>query len=745
MLPDMLTTRLLAIALGLAVLTTGCGSTADTASTDSAEGTSSPLESSDPDWPRVIEQDGVQIVLQQPQVDEWPQYRSISGRVAASVLLPGESEPYFGALEFTAETDVDFDTRTVFLIHQQVTKATFHADAATSEKLAEAVKAIETKPTTLTLDFVLAHMVEQQVTGRSIEAMYDPPTIFTSQKPAILVLFDGDPIFVRVDSTLDLEFAFNTNWDLFRIPSSGVHYLMDNGHWLTANTYKGPWQPTDSLSDQIGMLPDNENWSEVRSRLDVAPYRTDSEPHVFISTVPAELILIDGWPKFEPIGGTSLNYVSNTSSDLFYEADSEEYYYLVSGRWFAADDLNGPWFSALYDLPADFARIPYDHPKAYVRASVPGTPEAEEAIRLAQVPQQAEISRSEASLEVDYDGDPTFEPVEETSIERAANTTQDVFLVDGRYYACQDAVWFESDGPDGPWTVADEVPEAIYTIPPSSASHHVTYVYVYDSTPDIVVTGYTGGYTNMYVSYGVVVYGTGWYYPPYYHYPPHYAYPVYHPYPHSYGVAAGYNPHTGTYWRGGAAYGPYGGYGGAAAYNPRTGTYARGAAAYGPYGAARGYQAYNPRTGTSSRGYQVSTPYESWGRSATHRGDQWVQSGYYSNRQGTVAGARGSEGGAIVTGSGQHGSGTVVRDREGNVYAGKDGNVYKKGDEGWHKREGDTWGGAETAPARTGSTRDSTPSELSGVQQDYNKRTQGNQRSNYSRSQRQRQRSGRGR
>ena len=36
----------------------------------------------------------------------------------------------------------------------------------------------------------------------------------------------------------------------------------------------------------------------------------------------------------------------------------------------------------------------------------------------------------------------------------------------------------------------------------------------------------------------------------------------------------------------------------AARYNPRTGTYARGAAAYGPYG-ARGYaEAYNPRTGT---------------------------------------------------------------------------------------------------------------------------------------------------
>jgi hypothetical protein len=61
------------------------------------------------------------------------------------------------------------------------------------------------------------------------------------------------------------------------------------------------------------------------------------------------------------------------------------------------------------------------------------------------------------------------------------------------------------------------VPAAIYGIPYSSPLHYVTYVKVYDSTADTVVEGYTAGYQGSYVdpTTSVVVYGTGYVYPPY--------------------------------------------------------------------------------------------------------------------------------------------------------------------------------------------------------------------------------------
>jgi len=50
---------------------------------------------------------------------------------------------------------------------------------------------------------------------------------------------------------------------------------------------------------------------------------------------------------------------------------------------------------------------------------------------------------------------------------------------------------------------------------PSSPAYPCTYVRVYASTPETITYGYTAGYAMSYVSAGVIVYGTGYYYPPY--------------------------------------------------------------------------------------------------------------------------------------------------------------------------------------------------------------------------------------
>ena len=55
----------------------------------------------------------------------------------------------------------------------------------------------------------------------------------------------------------------------------------------------------------------------------------------------------------------------------------------------------------------------------------------------------------------------------------------------------QDAVWFTAPAAGGPWAVATSVPSVIYTIPPSSPLHYVTYVRIYETKPDPVYVGYT--------------------------------------------------------------------------------------------------------------------------------------------------------------------------------------------------------------------------------------------------------------
>jgi hypothetical protein len=293
----------------------------------------------------------------------------------------------------------------------------------------------------------------------------------------------------------------------------------------------------------------------------------------------------------------------------------------------------------------------------------------------------------------------------------AANASNDIIKVGDLYYMCFQAVWFVSSKPQGPWEVTSSLPSAITTIPASSPVHHVTYVTVQQSAPaDPWVTfAYVAGYTSMMVAYGCVVWGTGYYYPPYVYYGAHY--PIYYPYAHTYGAAAWYNPYTGTYGRGAVAYGPYGGAGVGAAYNPRTGTYARGAAAYGPYGSRSFAQAYNPRTGTYAQTRQGSSVYGNWGSTTVQRGDDWAQGGHVSNARGTTAGVRTDEGKGAIAHSGVTGSGFVAGEKGGDMYAGKDGNVYKKNEGGQWQKYGDSgWSNVDSAARpKTASTQTRQP------------------------------------
>src|SRR5262249_16902951 len=150
---------------------------------------------------------------------------------------------------------------------------------------------------------------------------------------------------------------------------------------------------------------------------------------------------------------------------------------------------------------------------------------------------------------------------EQTIVERAVNTDKDIIKVGDLYYMCFQGVWFMARSATGPWEVTSSVPKEIYEIPASSPSHHVTYVTVEaDEQDDEWVTAVAAaGSTGMMVAWGCAVWGTGWYYPPYYWYGGYY--PIYYPGFPTYGYSAWYNPYTGAYGRNAWAYGPYGGVG----------------------------------------------------------------------------------------------------------------------------------------------------------------------------------------
>ncbi|MEI6226687.1 MAG: hypothetical protein WCS72_18230 [Deltaproteobacteria bacterium] len=631
----------------------------------------------DPGWPRVFRNGGVTLTVHQPQVDGWKDWQRIHFRCAIAVAGVLKDVRY-GVAEIVATTVIDQARRIVVLtpIQREVRFA-----GVTPEERMRLLQAIQRlappeKPTTLSLDRVIAYLDETtQLTQKAVEVSLDPPRIFFSTSPAILVVFMGKPQYSPVaKDRKDLEFALNTNWDLLVDTASKRFYLLNGEGWLTTTDLgAGPWAPAAKLPPSLYALPADPNWAEARKRLPGKPAR--SAPAVFVSNEPAELIVTNGPPTFRPIPGTRLQQVTNTKSALLRDTTDGKFYFLVAGRWFRAGGPQGPWTAASRDLPADFARIPYEDPASVVKVSVPGTREAKDALLLASIPTTTTVDLSAKPVHVTYGGEPGFVPIEGTAVQVAWNSSPTVFRTGGSFYACDQGVWFCGASPNGPWTFCRSVPLAIYSIPPSSPYHNVTYVVVQSSTPTTVVYAQTSGYSGSYVAMtGVVMFGAGMAmgaamatpYPyPYRYYPP----PPYY----SYGYGATYHYGYGGYT---TAYGPYGSATRAAVYNPYTGARAAGGQVSTPYGSAGAVAGYNPTTGNAAA------------------------AGYRSNAYGSAAGVTTSQGGSAAAWDTTSGQGAVAKTGSGDVYATNGDTVYKKdASGGWSSNSGSGWQSASAAPA----------------------------------------------
>ncbi len=223
-----------------------------------------------------------------------------------------------------------------------------------------------------------------------------------------------------------------------------------------------------------------------------------------------------------------------------------------------------------------------------------------------------------------------------------------------------------------------------------------------NATATTVESSSTAGYLGMFIIGAAVgaaiVYGTGYYYPPYVYWGPGVPYPIYRPWPCTYGVGAIYNPWTGGFAAGRVAYGPYGAAGSAAWYNPATGRYGRSASVQGPYGGRTVASAYTPWTGGRAATSQGHNPYAQWGSSVATRNGQAIQTGHVTTAAGTTAGYRTSTGqsGVVTRGA----NGTVAHETNG-TYVGHDGNVYRKDSTGnWSQYNNGNWNHVDTSNAQ---------------------------------------------
>ena len=498
-------------------------------------------------WPKDIKSGDYIITLYNPENESYLDNKLISN-IAFAIKKEG-NEPIFGMLWTTSILDVDRATRMASLASIKIDEVKLPDEISNENKVAFEIL-INNEIPKWNIEFPLDEFLQElnEVTVNTSELNNEAPTILFSNEPAVLILIDGEPKLKDAESGYEL--VENSDSFIIKDIKSNTYYLKGGEFWYTAKQALGPWESIDKVPSKIKKIAKKAETNDEDSNDDY----TGEAPKIIVANPPSELIVFDGELKFTPLQKTNLLFVENTGSNIFMNITDQTYYILLSGRWFTTKDLKANWtYLASENLPEDFKNIPNDSEKSDVLSSVAGTKEAKDALYDAQIPQTAAVKRDTKASTVTYNGTPEFQNIENLKLQYAVNTESDIFKDNNTYYLCDNAVWFKSSSPNGPWQVADERPSEVEKIPADNPKYNTKYVYIYETSPTVVYVGYTPGYYGSYAYGPTVVYGTGFYYNPWYrgfYYPRHY----------TYGFSIRYNPWYG--WSFGFGFGsPYGWYG----------------------------------------------------------------------------------------------------------------------------------------------------------------------------------------
>jgi hypothetical protein len=667
------------------------------------------------EWPRdITTEKGTIITLYQPQLE------SLKGdilktRVVVSVKKDKNAEPIFGVFWSDATLNTDLTTRIAALEKLKVTSLKF-PDGTDPKNLTLLTELLQTEipkwNLIVSIDEIVTTLEEDQ-NIKSDDLSTKAPPIYYVTKPSTLILIDGNTI-LKKDEKLKMEKVVNTPFLIVKSSKDKKFYLYSGKLWYSSEAVDKGWKNVTKLPKDVKNL-NKEIQKKVKESAELSADTTVARPtDIIVSTKPAELIQSDGEPKFASIEGTGLLYISNSPDNIFKVVDDQKYYILVAGRWYNSKSLNGPWtYNESDKLPADFAKIPEGSEKDVVLANVAGTDAAKEAVKQAQIPQTAKVNRKTAKCTAAYDGSPKFEAIKGTDLEVAINCSVTVLHSGNKYYAVDNGVWFVSDNAAGPWAVSTERPKDVDKIPPDNQAYNAQYVEIYDVTPDYVYMGYTPGYMGCYVYGPTVVYGTGFYYNPWYG-------SMYYPYPVTYGYGMCYNPYMG--WSMGFAFtagiitagiiygGHYGGYWGPPMYHPPYYHYPPHGGHYPPHGGYPGSGVGNrPGSGVGAGNRPSTLPSSGNNLYGSRAGvsTRDVQGAGGRNQVSTQP-ARGGAGGGNTrpVSGGNMGASASTRDLgapktisgANNVYSDRSGNIYRNDGSGnWQQRSNNSWNNSSSS------------------------------------------------
>lgn len=179
----------------------------------------------DPGWPRQRTNEQGSLVYYQPQVDTWTNFKELAFRMAFS-LTPKGGKEIVGVMELQAQTDVNVDDHSVLLRDFKINEVKLPGlDPAKTSQVDQTVRSFLPPGHTvvMALDQLVA-TVEKSQAPAAVPVQNDPPAIFVSNTPAILLNVDGEGVRADIAGT-NLGFVVNSNFPLFFEKESPKEYI----------------------------------------------------------------------------------------------------------------------------------------------------------------------------------------------------------------------------------------------------------------------------------------------------------------------------------------------------------------------------------------------------------------------------------------------------------------------------------------------------------------------------------------
>ena len=173
----------------------------------------------------------------------------------------------------------------------------------------------------MSLDRLVAD-VNKSKTTPTVKVQNDPPTIFVSYTPAILLQVDGEPTRADIADT-DLGFIVNSNFPLFfETDATKDYYLYTGAQWLKSASIEGPWTPAPKLPGDFSKVANNPKWADMKKPI-LSPSAKGKPPTIFYSNKPAEVICSKASLLTPRFPGQSYRTRPTLTADLFIYAATQ--------------------------------------------------------------------------------------------------------------------------------------------------------------------------------------------------------------------------------------------------------------------------------------------------------------------------------------------------------------------------------------------------------------------------------------